>query len=301
MQGLIGSAYRSIIPENMRRQFSLFFKNDDLNKLRKEILHFYRRLPDKQISEEQAEVISYLKKNPLSIFPYPFSEKYDYRVVQVFLDSNLDLRYVIVDGNRLYFKRQWSEDLIRGCYSFLQMEQDIESPHRYLTDDFSIAENNVVADIGAAEGNFTLSIVRQAGKIYLFESDKEWMEPLKATFAPWSHKVEIINKFVSDKNDEENITLDYFFANKEAIDFLKVDVEGTETEVLKGCDKVLSGHNNLKLAICTYHRHADGTFFQYLLKRYGFQVSNSKGYMIFTRDKEIKPPYLRRGLIRAIK
>src|ERR1035437_11126337 len=98
MQGLIGSAYRSIIPENMRRQFSLFFKNDDLNKLRKEILHFYRRLPDKQISEAQAEVISYLKKNPLSIFPYPFSEKYDYRVVQVFLDSNLDLRYVIVDG-----------------------------------------------------------------------------------------------------------------------------------------------------------------------------------------------------------
>jgi hypothetical protein len=301
MQGLIGSVYRSIIPENIREQLSLFFKNDDLNKLRKEILHYYRRLPENQISEEQAEVISYLKKNPLSIFPYPFSEKYDYRDVEVFLDKDLDLRYIITDGNRLYFKRQWSKELIRGCYSFLQMEQDIESPHRYLTDDFSITEDAVVADIGAAEGNFALSIIKKAGKIYLFESDKEWMEPLKATFAPWKDKVEIINKFVSDNNDEKNITLDYFFGNKEPINFIKVDVEGAETEVLKGCEKVLSRNKSFKIAICVYHRNEDEINFSVLLKKSEFNVSYTKGYMIYIKDKGLKQPYLRRGLIRAMK
>jgi precorrin-6B methylase 2 len=301
MQGLIGRGYRSIIPESIRRQLSLYFKNDDINKLRKEILHFYKRLPDRYISDEQREVISYLKKNPLSIFPYSFAEKYDYRDVKVFLDTILDLRYVIVEGNRLYFKRSWPEELIKGCYSFLQMEQDMESPHRYITNDFFVRNNDVVVDIGAAEGTFALSIVKRSGKIYLFESDMEWIEPLEATFAPWKSKVEIINRFVSDKNDEKSITLDYYFDNKEEIDFLKVDVEGTETEFLKGCEKVLSGNKSLKLAICTYHKQNDESTISGSLKNVGFEVSYSKGYMIYIKDKELRPPYFRRGLIRAQK
>ena len=34
-------------------------------------------------------------------------------------------------------------------------EQDIDSPHRYLTNSFTIGENDVLADIGAAEEFFT--------------------------------------------------------------------------------------------------------------------------------------------------
>jgi hypothetical protein len=301
MRRLIGSIYRYIIPARFRKQFSLYFKKDDLNKLRKEILHFYKGLPYKQISKEQTEVIFYLKKNPLSIFPYSFQEKYDYRNVEIFLDNTLVLHYVIFEGNRLYFKRSWSVDLIKGCYSFLQMEQDIYSPHRYLTNEFFVQENDIVADIGAAEGNFALSIVQKAHKVYLFEKDEEWLEALEATFAPWKGKVEIINKFVSDENDEENITLDSFFEKKGSIDFLKIDVEGTETELLKGCEKILSTNKPLKLIICTYHNNNDEIVFSELLKNYGFDISYSKGYMIFVKDKKIRPPYLRRGLIRAQK
>jgi predicted RNA methylase len=181
------------------------------------------------------------------------------------------------------------------------MEQDIESPHRYITNDFFVKDNDVVADIGAAEGTFALSAVKRAGKIYLFESDMEWVEPLEATFAPWKEKVEIINKFVSDKNDEQNITLDYFFENKVGINFLKVDVEGAETDLLKGCEKVLSVNKSLKLAICTYHKQNDESTISKSLKNLGFEVSYSKGYMIYMKDKELRPPYFRRGLIRALK
>jgi hypothetical protein len=35
-------------------------------------------------------------------------------------------------------------------------EQDPDSPHRYLTDSFTIGNDDVLADIGAAEGNFSL-------------------------------------------------------------------------------------------------------------------------------------------------
>jgi hypothetical protein len=299
MKGLIGTVYRLLLPGRVRKHLSLLFKNDDINKLRKKILRYYKLLPDRQISKEQTEAVSYLKINPLSIFPYSFTEKYDYRDVEVFLDTILDLRYIIVDGNRLYFKRSWPEELIKGCYSFLQMEQDMESPHRYITSDFFVKDNDVVADIGAAEGTFALSVIKRAGKIYLFESDIEWIKPLEATFAPWKGKVEIISRFVSDRNDEERITLDYFFENREAIDFLKVDVEGVETDLLKGCEKVLSGNKSLKLAICTYHKQDDESTISELLKNVGFEVTYSKGYMIYTKDKELRPPYLRRGLIRA--
>ena len=90
----------------------------------------------------------------------------------------------------------------------------MNSPHRYLTESFTIGQNDVLADIGAAEGNFSLAVIEKVKKIYIFEYDQEWIEALRATFAPWSDKVEIINKFVSDKNDEYHIRFDTFFENK---------------------------------------------------------------------------------------
>jgi len=38
-----------------------------------------------------------------------------------------------------------------------------------------------------------------------------------------------------------------------------------------------------------------------LLKDYGFRITPSKGYMIHYYDKKMKAPYLRRGLIRAVR
>lgn len=47
----------------------------------------------------------------------------------------------------------------------------------------------MIADIGSAEGNFSLSNIENVKKVYLFESDKEWIEALEATFRPWRDKV----------------------------------------------------------------------------------------------------------------
>ncbi|MCC9138228.1 FkbM family methyltransferase [Pontibacter silvestris] len=181
------------------------------------------------------------------------------------------------------------------------MEQDKASPHKYLTDQFKVEKGEVVVDAGAAEGIFSLSVIEQVRKIYLFETDEEWIEALEATFAPWKEKVEIINKYVSNNNDHHNLSLDAFFKDKESVNFIKADVEGAEADLLEGSKELLSKDSNLKVAITTYHKQNDETHLAKVLHSSGFKTENSTGFMLYIYDKDIKPPYFRRGLIRAYK
>jgi hypothetical protein len=205
-----------------------------------------------------------------------------------------------MEGKRLYFKRKWSVARIKKSFHDLTLEQDEMSPHRYLSDSFGVQENDVVADFGAAEGNFTLSIIERINKAYLFEYDPEWIEALEMTFQPWKDKVEIVPKFVSDKNDEKHCSGDVFFKDKE-ISFLKIDVDGGERGLLKGFEKTLQQTTNMKIALCTYHQHNDEQEFTALLEKMNYNVTPSRGYMIFHYDKKLKAPFIRRALVRAKK
>ena len=155
--------------------------------------------------------------------------------------------------------------------------------------------------MGAAEGNLALSVIEKVKKVYLFETDKKWIEALEATFAPWKDKVEIINKFVSNKNDEHNVSLSQFFKDKEMFSFLKIDAEGSDAEVLEGGEELLLAKSNLKIALCCYHRPLDGKKFSTYLNEKGFTTSFSKGLMIYDEPKTFSPPYLRKGVLRAVK
>lgn len=261
----------------------------------------FSSMPEKEINEEQKEVTGYLKENPVSIFPYPFQKNYMPSQVEVFSDQATGMKYVMQDGKKLYFKRRWNEKRIRKSYSELSKEQDPKSPHRYISEDFYPRPDDVIADIGAAEGNFSLSVIGNVRKIYLFEYDREWAEALDATFAPWKDKIEIIPKYVAGFDDETHITIDTFMKGREDITFLKIDVDGFEKEVLDGCRGIFESMIPLKVALCTYHKEQDEKDFTGLLGSYGFKVTTSGGYMINYYDKKLKAPWLRRGLIRAIR
>lgn len=286
--------YRILVPKPIR---TVILKKS----LRKKILKHFAQLPENEINDEHKEVLGYLENNPVRIFPYPFHDNYSSDKIDVFYAPETGMRYVLQDGKRLYFKKRWSGKRIKRAFSDLLREQDINSPHRYLTDKFTIVNDDVVADIGAAEGNFALSVIEKIKKLYLFEYDQEWIQALRATFAPWAEKVEIINKYVSDYNDDSHIRLDTFFDMKNDITFLKIDVDGAEAIVLNSCVEVFKAHNSFKVALCTYHKNNDEKDFTLLLKNHGFSISPSKGYMIHYYDKKMKAPYLRRGLIRAVR
>lgn len=286
--------YRILVPKPIR---TFLLKRS----LRKKIPEYFASIPKNEVNNDQREVLQFLGNNEIRIFPYPFHSDYSPDKIVVLYDSEKGLRYVLQDGKRLYFKKRWGEKKIKKAYCDLMREQDINSPHRYLTDSFTIEHNDVLADIGAAEGNFSLAVIEKIKKVYIFEYNQEWIEALQATFAPWAEKVEIINKFVSDKNDNSNIRFDTFFESRKDINFLKIDVDGAESIVLNSCDKVFKTNQSFKIALCTYHKNDDEKEFTSLLKNYGFQVTPSKGYMINYYDKKLKAPYLRRGLIRAFR
>lgn len=284
--------YRALVPKPIRTALLL-------SSLQKKIPLSLSQPPF--IDDAQAQqVAAYVRENGVKIFPYHFTETYKEQDILVYNDDQSGLKYVLMDGKRLYFKRRWSESRIRRSFHDLTIEQDVDSPHRYLTPDFNLSSEDIVADFGAAEGNFALAVVEKVSKIYLFECDPEWIEALEHTFAPWKEKVEIIPKFVSDFNDYLHCSGDVFFQDRQ-LTFLKIDVDGGERPLLKGFEQLLRQRKGLKIALCTYHQHGDEAEFTMWLQQAGFQVNPSQGYMIFYYDKKIQPPYIRRALIRGVK
>lgn len=294
MNKLLFQLYRIIVPKPLR---TVILKKT----LRLRILSYYNSVPEEKVNDEIREVLAWLRKNSLAIFPYPFNYAYPKDDVEVLYDKEQNLKYVIYDGKRLYFRRGWSNSRIKRAWSDLLKEQDNRSPHRYIEGSFIPGKDDVVVDIGAAEGNFSLSVIEKVKKIYLFENDRRWIEALNATFKPWNDKIEIVNKYAGSVNDQSHVTIDSYFEKREYPTFLKIDVDGNEDSVLRGCHGVFMAGKPMKVALCTYHKNDDELIFTTLLENVGFTVAPSKGYMIHYYDKKMKTPYLRRGLIRAIR
>lgn len=268
--------------------------------IRANVLNYYDGLQE-PLSDEISDALAYIRAKGITVFPDESLDQYVPGDVEVYDDPGKGLKYVLLDGKRLYYKRSWSKGRIRKTFNGLRKEQDPRCPHCYENEHFHVETGDVVLDIGAAEGNFALSVIEKASRIILFESNNEWLEALRATFEPWKDKVTIVNKFVSNTSDEENTSLDDFIQTGEKISFLKIDVEGAESSVLKGCERVLAEYTPLKVAICTYHKQGDEQEFLDFFRSRGFKAATSDGYMLVYHDKHLKAPYFRRGLIRAYK
>jgi hypothetical protein len=174
-----------------------------------------------------------------SIYPYPFVFTYNYKDAEVFRDEEAQMFYTHLDGKRLYFHKGFtnSED-VQKHFTYLSAEQDPESPHRYFNDYFSVNSEDIVADLGAAEGNFSLSVVDKVKELFILEADPIWIEALHKTFEPWKDKVHIINKYAGVKNDSKNVTLDEQF-KETSLSVLKMDIEGAEISVLQNAQSLI--------------------------------------------------------------
>lgn len=285
--------YRILVPKFIRRRIVA-------KVLRTKVLDYYANHSE-LVSNDVEKVLNYLKHKKIAMLPYYFQDQYFEDNIEVYDDADKGLRYVIMAGERLYFKKRWSKKRIRKSYNELIREQDPESPHRYEDKSFKFENGDVLADIGAAEGNFALSVVEKAERIILFESDREWIEPLNATFEPWKNKVTIVQKFVGDVDNSKYTTLDSYFTPDEKLTFLKVDIEGAESLLFQGSKRILSEQYPLKIAVCTYHKQQDEVEFKALLSQNGFKTSHSNGFMLVFTDRKIRAPFLRRGLVRAEK
>lgn len=251
--------------------------------------------------QEAGAVAEFLKSHPLHHFPYPFAARYRPADHPARPDPAVGLPYVDHGGRRLYWRAGRKLRRIPGDYAALRAEQDEASPHRYLVPGFDVRPGDVVADVGCAEGNFALEVVERAAHVHLFEADGRWAKALEATFAPWKHKVTISRSLVGKQSGDGMVALDDHFRGKPPPTFLKLDVEGHEADVLRGARETLGRARDVRAAVCTYHRQEDEAALAALLRELGFDPRPSAGYMLLYRDPGFGPPYLRRGLLRAVK
>lgn len=97
-----------ILPHGLRRKL-----------FRKVILSYFDSLPQNSLSNEQKEAIGYLRSHPITTFLSSFTEQYKAKDIQVFTDDDSQLKYVLHEEKRLYFKRKWSVKRIQRAYNAL--------------------------------------------------------------------------------------------------------------------------------------------------------------------------------------
>ena len=298
---VIKRAYRSVIPQSIQTRLDMWRQDRFLKDMRINILKHFNEKDGSVVNYQIEEVLSFLRKNPLHMFPYDFIYKYDAAKINVLKDSSTELNYVFLGNKKLFYPEGWSSENIQYSHSFSCLEQDKQSPHSYQDESINYGPNDVVVDAGSAEGNFSLEIVEKVKKVYLFECSDGWHTPLKKTFEPWGDKVEIIPLKLSSTEDLSSTTLDRFFENKEPPTILKIDVDGDEKSLLEGAKNLLKDLDYLRIALCVYHKKNDEAEFTNLLQNLKFSVKTSHGYMIFYLDEPLQEPYLRRALLFASK
>lgn len=294
---MLAVLYRKVVPSNIRAFIYRVFLGDFLFMIRNSkfwVKHkwyrIYYNIVTPKTEKEQAFKAWSKARSCLTPYPYLWIGEYDRLLIDVHIDTENSLPFVMHHGKRLYFGRDMIND-IPEMYKGLLIEQDERSAHRYVVS-YSDLTDKVLLDIGAAEAIFTLDTIEYVNHAYLFECDERWLEALKATFAPWKEKVTIVRKYVSDINDKNNVTLDSYISDKQIDNlFLKMDIEGYERNALKGAKNLLKKAKNISGSVCIYHLHDDKELIQRLLERLDYVTEIQPGYILF--EKEFRSAILR--------
>jgi len=224
-----------------------------------------------------------------------------------FLKSYAKSDFVEIEGRKMFL----------GDDIFALSINKIWEPRETLTVKKYVKKGDLVIDIGANIGYYTLlfaQLVGPNGKVYAFEPDPINFAVLKKNIEINNYKnVILIQKAVSNSNtmtklylskshaenrifdstsdgmpdyiEIETIKLDEFFKNKnEKINFIKMDVEGTEILIVQGMLDFLHKQDNLKIMT---------EFYPKLIKKLGVEPAeylklvSESGFKIYDINKNI--------------
>ncbi|OOE93159.1 FkbM family methyltransferase, partial [Salinivibrio sp. AR640] len=203
-----------------------------------------------------------------------------YKDIEIYYDSNLE------------------KERVRIMLSSILNEQSYDlsnsSPHQYLSID-EVHSNDVIYDVGAAEGYQSKVWSKKAKKIVVFEPDPKQINCLNKTFIKEisSGKVIIIPFGVSNFTGQKLIFgQEYQFATlKDLIrkfslplpTIIKADIEGHEMQLLQGAKDILTNGSVRIVQIATYHRSNDEYDIPNYLSKFGGVGKFSDGTIYFNR------------------
>ncbi|HEV8511832.1 MAG TPA: FkbM family methyltransferase [Cyclobacteriaceae bacterium] len=284
---MVSDLYRKLLPLSTRKviydsflgEIVFFVRNFQVIAKSKFTFLFSSLLP----KTEENKAFSFIGRHGITSYPDEYMLEYQKLKINVERDLTQNLPYVNHGGKKLYFPEFYKDEKVIKDYRALLIERDVRSAHRYVKD-YNDLKGKTLLDVGAAEGIFSLDTIELTLQVIIFECEEHWLKPLRATFAPWEHKVTFIKKYVGNKSEGNFITIDEFLADRSRENlFIKMDIEGAERKALEGADTTLRLGKNIQLAVCTYHRPGDPEYMENLLSEYGYSIEFSDGLLYWNK------------------
>lgn len=201
-----------------------------------------------------------------------------------------------LDLVKTYLSDERSREVLEGIISYRisgeyrYLKKIIDQPQYFLKDIFRPTEHEVFVDGGGYIGDTVMGFIRFARKkydeIYMWEPDGANIDKAKRILKKWDN-INFIPYAMFSKKDtlyfDDGLgdisslrergkstvpceSLDNILGNKR-ITFIKMDIEGSELEALKGAEKIIR-EQKPKLAICIYHKPEDIYEIPMIIKSY---------------------------------
>lgn len=270
-----------------------FVQSYDIEKLEES----YSMFNDERSKEMFVLVIAYtLCDPPIVRFPQYYSRSFDQ--IQKIESFSLDSEVITLWNGIIKLKKfslAWmGYDITLWHNSCGLMIEFLQDQYRY-KNIVKIEENDCVIDGGACYGDTALHFAAQTkGKVYAFEFMNENLDIFEKNMAlnpRYKDQISLVKKPLWHKSGEklyfvangpgtsvnssnidnstgvETISIDDFVEQNgiEKVDFIKLDVEGSEEAILKGAIKTIRKFRP-KLTVCGYHKKDDLAVLPRLIK-----------------------------------
>lgn len=178
---------------------------------------------------------------------------------------------IIIDGHKLTVPEEGEGFAIREImddYIIHVIQRKVWEPETTKIVKEQVKEGSICVDVGASIGYFTLLFASLGAKVYSIEPTGNQFKYLKKNVElnGYNDKVVLLNIAAWDKQEAirntiirvnkgvfpviDGYPLDAFIASK--VDFIKIDVDGSEPRVLKGLIKTIEKTPQLKMVIEYY-------------------------------------------------
>lgn len=293
--------------DKIKRRLDLYLS---LIKQKKEIKNLYNSF-DKSAKNDFRSILKFNLARSLS--PYFLTKKRS----QNFNFYNPTENYFIFEKYIFRSKRieenpgktKLISEVIKDCNSMIK---EILIDKVYENEEVRVGPEDIVLDYGANIGIFSIQAAQKAKMVYAFEPSEEEAASLSENKELNNrNNIKIIPKAVSDRSKNAKLSLvrtaSHYLVNKDnkdrgainvktisidefikeenlaKVDFIKMDIEGSEERALLGGKETLRKFKP-KLAITIYHKFSDFYQLPLLIKRlnpdYKVKVKNKKGTLM---------------------